>query len=316
MYRILFGDNQFFGVNHMSEEKARLQAARFQDLQAIIDVLDVVYEEGIRVFMCTTQDRMVDVCEHFRQHKNRYPGFKFYPCMPYAHKYANAITEYGLLGALQRFLPSSKFAAIFKGSVSVATGDVEGIAQLLIDSEMHMFRGLETPIIFLQNVVTDLLLGLGFKDGFRIFADHVRRKYDAEAGFITMNLPRLLDALDELGLENPIVCSNINKIGFRMSGGIDLYERTIRNRKFRPIAMSVLASGALQPREAIEYIAGQQRIESIVFGASSRANIRQTKLLIDELYPQCADAEPGMTLQPSARSVIVAANCREAASDH
>jgi len=172
MERILFGDNQFFGVNHMSEEKARLQAARFQDLQAIIDVLDVVYEEGIRVFMCTTQDRMVDVCEHFRQHKNRYPEFKFYPCMPYAHKYANAVTEYGLLGALQRFLPSgSRVAAILKGSVSAAKGDVEGIAQLLIDSEMNMFRGLETPVIFLQNVVTDLLLGLGFKDGFHIFAD-------------------------------------------------------------------------------------------------------------------------------------------------
>src|SRR5260370_24647948 len=229
MDRILFGDNQFFGVNHMSEEKARLQAARFQDLQAIIDVLDVVYEEGIRVFMCTTQDRMVDVCEHFRQHKNRYPDLKFYPCMPYAHKYANAVTEYGLLGALQRFLPSSgsKFAAILKGSVSAAKGDVEGIAHLLIDSEMNMFRGLETPVIFLQNVVTDLLLGLGFKDGFRIFADHVRRKYNAEAGFITMNLPRLLDALDELGLENPIVCSNINKIGFRMCGGVDVYVQII-----------------------------------------------------------------------------------------
>ena len=39
MDRILFGDNQFFGVNHMSEEKARQQAMRFQDLDAIIDVL-------------------------------------------------------------------------------------------------------------------------------------------------------------------------------------------------------------------------------------------------------------------------------------
>lgn len=291
MERILFGDNQFFGVNHMSEEKARLQAARFQDLQAIIDVLDAVYEEGIRVFMCTTQDRMVDVCEHFRQHKKRYPDFKFYPCMPYAHKYANAVTEYGLLGALQRFLPSSSnFAMILKGGVSAVKGDLEGIAQLLIDSEMAMFHGLETPVIFLQNVVTDLLLGLGFNDGFRIFDEHVRRKYNAEAGFITMNLPRLLDVLDELQIANPIVCSNINKIGFRMCGGIDLYERTIRHRKFRPVAMSVLASGALPPRGAIEYVATQPQIESIVFGASSRANIRHTKRLIDELYRQSADA--------------------------
>ena len=93
-----------------------------------------------------------------------------------------------------------------------------------------MFRGLKTPVIFLQNVVVDLLLGLGFVEAFRIFADHVRTRYDAEPGFITMNLPRLLDALDSVGIDNPIVCSNINKIGFRMSGGMEAYERRLRER--------------------------------------------------------------------------------------
>jgi hypothetical protein len=39
----------------------------------------------------------------------------------------------------------------------------------------------------------------------------------------------------------------------------------------------------LSPREAIEYVCAQPKIESIVFGASSRGNIRQTKQLIDEL---------------------------------
>ena len=36
MDRILFGDNQFFGVNHMSEEKARAQAMMFRDSRAIM----------------------------------------------------------------------------------------------------------------------------------------------------------------------------------------------------------------------------------------------------------------------------------------
>ena len=36
MERIVFGDDQFFGVNHMSEEKARAQAMRFQDTAEII----------------------------------------------------------------------------------------------------------------------------------------------------------------------------------------------------------------------------------------------------------------------------------------
>src|SRR6266436_2225861 len=53
-------------------------------------------------------------------------------------------------------------------------------------------------------------------------------------------------------------------------------------RKFRPVAMSVLASGAIDPREAIEYVRSQKKIESIVFGASSKSNILNTKRLIDE----------------------------------
>jgi hypothetical protein len=255
MDRVLFGDNQFFGVNHMSEEKARAQSMRFQDLQAVIDVLDAAYQEGVRTFMCTTHDRVAEICDHVRAHPSRYAGYRFYPCMPYAHKYANAVTEEGMMGALRRFLPEGgAIAAMFKGGVALASKDIEGIMQLLVDAEMKMFHGLETPVIFIQNVVTDLLLGLKLNDPFRMFSDHVRARYGAEPGFITMNTPRLLDVLDGLGIDNPIVCSSINKIGFRMCGGVELYEKTIATRRFRPVAMSVLASGAIPPREAIKYV--------------------------------------------------------------
>jgi len=284
MDRVLFGDNQFFGVNHMSEEKARAQAMRFQDLQAVIDVLDSAYQDGIRTFMCTTHDRVAEICDYFRAHREKYPDYRFYPCMPYAHKYANAATEHGMVGALRKFLPEDgAIAAMFRGGVALASKDIEVIMQLLVDAEMKMFDGLSTPVIFMQNVITDLLLGLGMKDALRIFAEHVRKKYGAEPGFITMNMPKLLDVLEELGIDNPIICANINKIGFRMCGGVEVYEKAIATRRFRPVAMSVLASGALSPREAIEYVCNQPRIESIVFGASSRGNIRQTKALIDEL---------------------------------
>lgn len=286
MDRLLFGDNQFFGVNHMSEEKARAQAMRFQDLGAVIEVLDAAYDEGIRTFMCTTHDRVAEIADHVRANPERYPDFTFFPCMPYAHKYADAVTENGMLGALKRFMPEEGLVnAAMRGGRSLATKDVEGIITLLVDAEMAMFRGVRTPVIWLQNVVVDLLLGLGFDDAFRIFAEHVRRRYDAEPGFITMNLPMLLETLGRVGIENPIVCANINKIGFRMSGGLDAYRRALEERPFRAVAMSVFASGAIPPREAIEWIAEQPGIESIVFGASSRANIRATRQLVSELFP-------------------------------
>ena len=290
MDRLLFGDNQFFGVNHMSEEKARAQQMRFQDLDAIIDVLDIAYDEGITTFMCTTHDRIAAVADRVRADPQRYAEFTFFPCMPYAHKYADAVTEHGMLGAIRRFLPDEGFLnATLRGGKSLATKDIEGITTLLVDAEMTMFRGLSTPVIWLQNVLVDLLLGLGFNDALRIFSDHVRQRYNAEPGFITMNMPLLLDALDAVGVDNPIVCANINKIGFRMSGGIDAYRDALERRPFRAVAMSVLASGAIPPEEAIEWVWSLPNIESMVFGASSAANIRSTKRLVERYAPSLAE---------------------------
>lgn len=289
MDRIIFGDNQFFGVNHMSEAKARAQSMKFQRDEAIIQVLETAYDAGIRTFMCTTHERMAGICDYFRANRSKFPDYQFYPCMPYAHKYANAVTELGMIGALRSFLPSDgALSALMKGGKAVAQSDVESIAHLLIDAEMKMFRDLSTPVIFLQNVATDLLLGLGVNDAFRIFADYVRERYDAEPGFITMNTPRLLDALDEVGIVNPIVCANINKVGFRMCGGTQAYEEALRKRPFRSIAMSVFASGAIPADEAIEYVCNLEGVESIVFGASSRAHIEQTRDLIVQKSGQAA----------------------------
>jgi hypothetical protein len=283
--RLLFGDNQFFGINHMSEEKARAQAMQFQDTSAIISVLDAALDEGVRTFMCTTHDRIADICDHMRANPARYQDFRFYPCMPYAHKYANAVTEYGMIGAALHFMPDDGlFKTALRGASSLASKDIEGILKILVDVEMKMFRGLNTPVIFLQNVIVDLILGMDMTEVFTIFHDHVRKKYDAEPGYITMNMPRLYQALTSVGISNPIICSNINKIGFRTCGGLAAYEATLRDGKLRAIAMSIFASGAIPPREAIQWLSTLPNLDGIVFGASSRRNIASTKALVDEYF--------------------------------
>ena len=45
--------------------------------------------------------------------------------------------------------------------------------------------------------------------------------------------------------------------------------------------MQVLAAGALRPKDAIEYLSIFPNIESVLFGASSKANIEETKNLIE-----------------------------------
>lgn len=283
MDRILFGDNQFFGVNHMSEEKARAQAMRFQSQDAVLSVLQNALQAGAGGFMCTTHDLIEKIADEVRAHPAQWEGFTFYPGMPYAHKYANAVTELGYFDAVRKFLPKDNLLdTALRGGKAVLGRNIEGMMTLLVDAEMKMFDGLPTPVVFLQNVVTDLIQGLGFVDAFRVFSDHIKAKYNAEAGFITMNLPKLLPILAQAGIENPIVCANVNKIAFRMSGGIEAYRDAVKANPARVIAMSVLASGGVPAREAIEWVVQESYVESILFGASSKANIDNTVALIRE----------------------------------
>lgn len=281
MEKVLLGDNQFFAVNHLSDEKSREQAIRFKDDASIIRVLDQAIETGINTFMCTTHDRIGNICNHVRANPDKYKGFKIYPCMPYAHKYANAITELGIIGTIRQYVPGNIFSTFTKGGVAYLSKDFIKLMEIFIDAEMKMFKGIDTPVIFIQNVVVDLILGLKFYDVFKEYDGYIRRKYNAEPGYITMNLPAMLDALNSVGIENPIICSSINKIGFRMSGGKEVYERYLEEKTFRPIAMQVLAAGALRPKEAVEYLSRFPRIESVLFGASSKSHIQETKELIE-----------------------------------
>ena len=295
MDRIIFGDNQFFGINHRSEEKEAELSQRFGDARAIIEVLDAAYDAGIHAVMLNTNSRAEAICDHFREHPELYPDLRLYPSIPYAHKYANAVAEKGIFGAITDVLVANNtvgnlVSMLGRGGLGLLKQDPLQIMRLLVDAEMKMFRGLNVEVVFLQNIVADLILGQGAKGLFLGFAEHVRKQYQAEPGFITMNLPRMVDCLLEAGVENPVVCSAINKIGYLMNPGIEQYERVITDKPFRPVAMSILASGAVPPAEAVEYVTGQPKIRSIVFGASSRAHIVQTKQLIEAAYGNAASA--------------------------
>ena len=280
MDRILFGDNQFFAVNHISDDKSMAQSMKFKEDSAIIRTLDYAINAGVDTFMCTTHDRIANICEYVRQHPDHYKNFKIFPCMPYAHKYANAMTELGIAGTMKQYVPGNVFGSFFKGGVAFLSKDYLSIMELLIDAEMKMFKGVNTPVIFLQNVMTDMLLGMGMKEVLVAFHQYVQKKYNAEAGFITMNMPKLVEFFEGTPVKNPIICASINKVGFRMSGGKELYEHTLKTKQFRAIAMQVLAGGAVPPKEALEYVCSLPNIESILFGASSKTNIEETVSLI------------------------------------
>ena len=281
MDKIIFGDNQFFGVNHMSLDKTIVESQRFAKDEAIYKTLSDVHDIGINSFMFTTHERFENVFRLMRKDQ-KFTNFHFIPCIPYAHKYANAITELGIIGGIKKYIPGNLFLTGVKGAVSIISNEYVELMKMLIDSEMKLVEGLNVQALFLQNIVTDLLIGLGMDQILGEFATYVKQKYKILPGVITMNFAKATDIFsDKLHMPEVAICTPINKIGFRMNPSQKLVEESIALHKTPIIAMSIFASGAVPYKDAISYIASLKGIDSILFGASSKQHIEETYQLLN-----------------------------------
>jgi hypothetical protein len=288
--KIIFGDNQFFGINHMSQEKAQALAERFFDINKIYQVYDFAFEAGIRAIMLNSNDRAEEICEYFRLQRSKYQDIAWYPSIPYPYKYANLVAEKGIFPAISEVIFKGNSALdilgiVSKGSMAVLGKDTIKMMQLLIDVEMKIYRSLNIKVVFLQNIITDLILGYGIKEIFFEYCEYIREKYAALPGLITQNMPYLLGKLKEWGIKEAVICSSFNKIGYLMSPDVKSYVDAANGNNpmdYQLAAMSTLASGAIPPKEAYEFIK-KQRIQSVVFGASEKKHIEETVNLISVL---------------------------------
>jgi hypothetical protein len=286
--KIIFGDNQFFGINHMSQDKAQELAVKFFDTSNIYKVYDTAFNNGVEAVMLNSNDRAKHICDYFRLNKTKYSHVSWYPSIPYPHKYANLVNEKGIFSAINDVLFNSNSALgiigmVAKGGIAVINKDVIELMKMLVDLELKIYRGLNVKVVFLQNIIVDLMLGYNVKEVFYEFCEHIKKKYNALPGLITQNMPYLKLKLAEWGIEGVVICSSINKIGYLMSPNIPTYLDAIQKNdasQYQLMAMSTLASGAIRATEAYEFINSLQ-IQSVVFGASSERNIRETMSLIN-----------------------------------
>ncbi|HEY5123953.1 MAG TPA: hypothetical protein VIK14_09480 [Ignavibacteria bacterium] len=285
--KIVFGDNQFFGINHMSQEKAQQLAEQFFDISNIYRVYDMVIEADVKGIMLNSNDRAKDICDFFRSDPVRYNNLSWYPSIPYPYKYANLVAEKGIIPAINEVLFKDNSASrvanlVFKGGLAVLSKDAIKMMQMLIDTEMKIFRELNVKVVFLQNIITDLMLGYDIRIVFEEYCQYIRKKYKALPGLITQNMPWLIGKLKEWGIHEVVICTSFNKIGYLMSPDVKSYiDAASKNNpdNYQLMAMSTLASGAIPAQEAYEFI-NAQNLQSVVFGASSAEHIKETTKFI------------------------------------
>lgn len=281
--KVILGDNQFFGINHRSQEKAEEMLKRFGNIDNIFEVYDNAFDCGVKAVMLNSNDKAVAICDRFRANKSKYGDIAWYPSIPYAYKYANMVNELGIFPAINEVLfkgntTGGVFSMIGKGASFVFTKDAMKMMEMLIDVEYKMFRDLNVKVFFLQNIITDLLLGYNIREVFEHFAEYIRKKYKVTPGFVTLNMPYLKGKFEEWGIEDVVICSSINAAGFNMHPSKEEYEKVIAANdptKYQLMAMNVLASGSITVQQSFDYI-NSLNIQSVVFGASSKGHIKST----------------------------------------
>ena len=112
---------------------------------------------------------------------------------------------------------------------------------------------LKKKIFILHDALTDILVSLRRKDVISYFINYIKEKYKCEVGFATKNFPTLNNFFDTF-VDEVTILTHANQIGFNMNPSKEIAEREFINTKYNLIFMSVLASGFLDYKKALDYI--------------------------------------------------------------
>jgi hypothetical protein len=276
--RILLGQNQFFGVNHVSDLKGNETLAYFSDIENIINYLTEAVELGIDALTISTHPTTPFIMDAIRKNKKLKSSLKIYPSIPSATNILRMTAEMGIPKTLLYYLRNTsvkeKAKILVGGGMGLINKDLLSLLKALIEVELSIFKGLNIRGVFLSNNINDLALGFDLEDVFHEYVSVLEKK-DIVPCFNTVNLPFFVNKMKEYNIEPLPVMAATNKLGFFVNPSLSEFENTLNTENVRLVVMSSLASGQLSPAEAYRYIGSLPNVESIAFGASTKEHVLQ-----------------------------------------
>ena len=271
--KIILGDNQFFGVNHFDLEKGEKTKLKFDTTKKIESFINDSLEIGLDGFMINSNEKGYEIIN-----TNKFNSSKeIHYSIPYPHKYASMVNENGMMSLFGHLIKNTSFLKNIIGGIKlVATQNLKSISPLALNLEVpkNLKKG---SYIYMQNIITDLLLGMGRGDILIEFMKSVSNM-GYKPGIITLN-PIMFDKLltnerKTDWLKDLVVCFNINKEGFNVFPSLESVESFIASGpKYKLMGMSIFASGAANIPNSINYIK-KLPLDYVVFGSSRTENIK------------------------------------------
>jgi hypothetical protein len=276
---LLVGDNPFHGISHLSQERARSRIYSNDSGASKADIVAAAIKNGAEGFSFSISDITLSILKSLRE-RGEIKAVKLYPIVPYAFEYVRVATQTGTPGLAKKFAKQIVFSgdigAIFGGLGAVLTMSPSSLMKTYIAYEVSRIRSAagkkaELASVLLHEVITDMGLALNFEWLFKSYISYMNEK-GITPGFNTRNFPYLVKKFNEwnINLDQILVETQFNKIGFQMNPSKEEYEKTLSSVN-TPIvlAISVLAAGYLKPAEALDYIAGLENLKGAVVGVST-----------------------------------------------
>lgn len=277
--RVILGDNQFFGVNHMSQDKGRATYEQFKDLNEIKRILRYGLSKGVKGVMFSTHPSIYEICDMIRADEELKSNLNIYVNVPYIIKYVSMVTEMGMYNTIKTVLRGKsgkgKVKFVLETGANALTLNHLGILERLVDVELAPFHDLNVKAVFLHNALCDLILGYDMKKVAVAFDQYVRKRYHAIPAYGTLNFSAFSRFLDDCGLPNSLIMTAVNKKGFLMNPSRDQVVSDIAQSNHTVLAMATLASGRLLPEEAYSYLA-ETAVKNVVVGLSSQKHADET----------------------------------------
>ena len=283
--KILLGHNPLFGVDHLSQERGNTKEQKFGNRSELEDILRYAHSKGVKAMMMSTHPRAQIILDIIKNDPVLKDDFTVYPLLPYIVKYVRQANEKGMFTMVKDLLLQAgvgkSLSMVLTGAKSLVGGNLYETIKILIDLEMLPFKGHKLGAVFMHDVLVDLALGMGCDEAFDVFREHIEENYEVPAGLITKNVPMLRERLDSRGWDDYLIMAAFNKTGFYINPSLEETIKAVKKPGMNFIPMSVLAAGAIPPKDAFEFIGAFPEVKSVVVGMSKKNHIDQTVDLIN-----------------------------------
>jgi hypothetical protein len=271
--QLLLGDNSFIGVSHLAQDKAREEAKEAR-LENKVSVIESAIAGGATGFTFSTYESNLALLKYLStSRKDLLRQLQYYILVPHVQSYVRRANIAGTTSLLKQELSNALPRASFLRDAVVSSLRLkpENFAVALLKAELAPYLKIlpkeNVAGILLHEVLTDLVVAFDLLDLITSLEGSLQRS-GLSLGFETRNFSQLCEYISRREFRPKYLMTPFNPLGYQMARSKEAVEKAVDSlgKRAKIIAINVLASGAIDIADAVQYI-GQ--FEDTIYAVTS-----------------------------------------------